>query len=454
MLAFIFDRTIGWDKFYERITYTQFTDGVFDREGVKVAHGTSLSRRTLNTCLADLISWGVVLRRIETGCKGEPKYYYAINLGAGVGVKNRDGATFTCRGVDYLSSVPNLFQIEKQGPLSQPVTIMETVFVNGRVVETAIESTMNLRIPKRLKTNIVPIEKSFDDLAKEEFGEPPVKEVNCPRFTLSPTEAIDQFNSDTESNTEYPKSAEVNSAETKGAVAPVCEDKPIAQAMDELHQILDERVEEWDQHKQRKQEATFEKTYASIQELERVWNIAYKEVFDALPIPWGGKQRGQVKVMQKKWLASERVQFAKAMDYFVRHWQEIGALYFNLQSADGPDGGKYPNRPEIGFLVVCMSTFARAYEDKKRVEDVPAMNKKELFVERLRVRGYDDGKIAALVERKFKPKEEKPKVDHGAWKDMIAAKAQKSLQPVAIPEPLKPTDEPTNIVTFKLPEWK
>ncbi len=445
MLAFIFDRTIGWDKHYERITYDQIENGVWDSNGVRVAHGNQLSRKTVSKCLNELIEWGVLLRRIETGCKTGPKYFYALNLGAGVGVKNRDGQAFICRGVDYLKSVPNLFQPEKQHRPEEIFTVIETVFVDGKMTQVVTDHNGNTMLakPKRMRDTVV--EKTADDLIKEEFGEfdspELVEKGNSPQCSSSSTNGSPQWNRGTEIYTES-KDTEPKNTEADGANAPA------TGGMQELEQIVSTIRDK----RRSKQAASIEKITLTVHELESLWKDTFYSVHDKRPLPWTAKQRGQIKTLQTKWVASGRSHFGKALVWWVQRWQEVGALFFNLKDS-GQESAAYPSEPAVGFLVACFESYTRAFDKAENVDDVPALGKKELFRERLKVRGWDEGKIEALVQKKFgeeKPKD-KPK---GNWKEMILDMGKRDLQPVAKPDYTKPPENIVQISDYKLEEWK
>lgn len=452
VLAFIFDRTIGWDKHYERITYDQFENGVWDSEQIQVAFGTRLSRKTISKCLEELISWGIVLRRIETGCKTGPKYFYAINLGYGVRVKNRDGQTFICKGLNYLDSVPNLFRSEKQHRPEEIFTVIETVFVDGQMTQVVSNhkgEQMPLAIPKRMRA-AAPIEKTAEELAREEFGES-VEKGNCPQCIEITTTGVPQWNRETE-NTQNPKDTEPNNTEAGGAFAPASASAPI----EKLTQI----VSQVESAHQQRHDATIEKETLSISELETVWKKEFFRIYDSHPVPWTGKTRGQVKNLQKKWIEMGRSRFGEALCKWIQQWDEIGVLFFSKREANE---SSYPSEPSIGYLTACFETYVRAYKHES-LDDVPAMTDKEVFINRLRLRGWDDNKIEALVDKKFdsKKRDKPPAVDRQAWKAMIQGMNIRGTESGRFAtgctnESNTKKSEPDNVIPierFKLEEWK
>lgn len=463
VLAFIFDRTIGWDKFYERITYEQFQNGVFDGQGYQVAPGTRLSRRTIARCLADLMEWGILLRRIETGCKQPNKHFYAINLGAGVGVKNRNDAAFICRGLDYLNSVPNLFQPEKQAHPENNFTVIETVWKDGKMTQIVTDThgnpTTMLPIPKRLRAKATEeTDRTMFDAAFEEFGETPptpVEQGNSPQFTSSPTNGSPRCNLTPEKDTEK-KDTEPNDTETCAAGA----------AVEALQAVVKATRNKRSAKHSRDNASIFEKANASVSELERIWKNTHEECFGRAPIPWTAKQRGQIKELQRKWIASNRQSFSKALTWFVQRWQEIGLLFFNFR--DNGQDARYPSEPSVGFLAACFDTYVRAYDKETVVDEVPAMSARDKFVARLRVRGWEEGRIQHLAAQKFDKKERPGKRD--GWKDMIRDMGEKAraerLQPVATDGPQRAPQrapEPVQVKTadiiqfpenYDLTEWR
>ncbi|CAM3732873.1 hypothetical protein [Litorimonas haliclonae] len=61
LLSFILDRTLGWQKSTERISFKHFTNGI-----VNLTNGTGLSRATVARCLKELNKEGLIFRSGET----------------------------------------------------------------------------------------------------------------------------------------------------------------------------------------------------------------------------------------------------------------------------------------------------------------------------------------------------------------------------------------------------
>lgn len=62
-VMFIFDRTAGWKKQWERIPHKHFVNGIIDGDGNCWASGTGLAHRTVINCLASLVKKKIVLRK-------------------------------------------------------------------------------------------------------------------------------------------------------------------------------------------------------------------------------------------------------------------------------------------------------------------------------------------------------------------------------------------------------
>jgi len=75
VVHFIFDRTAGWRKEWERISMKQFTQGVRDSDGQLHARLNSSSRGSVGDAIKSLIEKGVLLRRK----KGQKDYEYSLN---------------------------------------------------------------------------------------------------------------------------------------------------------------------------------------------------------------------------------------------------------------------------------------------------------------------------------------------------------------------------------------
>lgn len=63
VLCFIYDRTWGWTKVWERIPYSHFTGGVQGRDGRVWHRGTGLSRSSVIRGLKGLLAKEMVVRR-------------------------------------------------------------------------------------------------------------------------------------------------------------------------------------------------------------------------------------------------------------------------------------------------------------------------------------------------------------------------------------------------------
>ena len=65
-VMFIFDRTAGWKKQWERIPHNHFVTGIIDKHGKSWGNGTGIGKRTAIKCLASLVKKNMVLRK-ESG---------------------------------------------------------------------------------------------------------------------------------------------------------------------------------------------------------------------------------------------------------------------------------------------------------------------------------------------------------------------------------------------------
>lgn len=78
LLMFVYDRTYGWSKVWERISSTQCVDGVFSKEGICYAGACSSSASRARNTLSSLVERGILLRK-DSNSPVDRAYYYAIN---------------------------------------------------------------------------------------------------------------------------------------------------------------------------------------------------------------------------------------------------------------------------------------------------------------------------------------------------------------------------------------
>lgn len=64
VFCFIYDRTWGWSKVWDRISYSQFTNGIVDSNGVWWHRGTGLSRSSVLRALKSLEAQGLIESKI------------------------------------------------------------------------------------------------------------------------------------------------------------------------------------------------------------------------------------------------------------------------------------------------------------------------------------------------------------------------------------------------------
>ena len=74
VVFFVLDRTLGWGKEWEVITYPQLTDGVKSRDGKIICRGLKMGAATARRVMVSLVEKGVILR--EEICGG---YKYSLN---------------------------------------------------------------------------------------------------------------------------------------------------------------------------------------------------------------------------------------------------------------------------------------------------------------------------------------------------------------------------------------
>ena len=74
-LIYICRRTFGFQKESDRISFSQFMEGIKDRRGVVLAYGTGLSRQSVSQGLKNLVRAGVVI-----STKNSRGNFYKINL--------------------------------------------------------------------------------------------------------------------------------------------------------------------------------------------------------------------------------------------------------------------------------------------------------------------------------------------------------------------------------------
>lgn len=73
VVEMVFDRTLGWGKEWEYITYEQFIEGVWTADGKVIHPGTGYQRRAVAEALVSLLKRGVI-RRIKTTKKAAVCY--------------------------------------------------------------------------------------------------------------------------------------------------------------------------------------------------------------------------------------------------------------------------------------------------------------------------------------------------------------------------------------------
>ena len=382
VIDFVFDRTIGFDKIFERITYEHFRDGVFDSNGNMVSGKLGISNPTISKCLKDLVDkWGVLIRMKKVVGKSE-EISYAINLGRGVTLKTKSNGSITFNGTDY----------------KIPAYIHKKTAVAFATVESCGES-MKIEINKHM----MPVSKKKKAVVQERVltDEEKFYAADSSKNSLHPHEEILTGNSECQLKKLTQTCSEIDMGEVNnGAASPL-------QAL--------QGIVSRNRDKKKEQNA---KQLASIQtpkvsDIESVWKAAYNEVHKHA-IPWGAKERGQTKVMMSKYNGAGLNDFAKFIDWTIRRWESIGTIWFNFKDMGALSASKrYPETPAVGFLVVCFDTYIRAYRKAELIENEPAMTPKERMVARLTVRGYDENKIQIMVDKVFKPKpEKKPVINH------------------------------------------
>jgi len=80
LLAFIFDRTFGWNKAAEQISRKQFRDGVQGHDGRFFHRGTGLSDSTIKRSISSMLNSGIILRYDSESEVRQGTPYYEINL--------------------------------------------------------------------------------------------------------------------------------------------------------------------------------------------------------------------------------------------------------------------------------------------------------------------------------------------------------------------------------------
>jgi len=98
----VLDRTIGWGKKLERIPLRHFTDGILSAKSGMVIHpGTGLSRATVSSRLAELLSWGTLIRHGQ--CVYEIDFEWRPEI---VGLRKSDYKTPAKGGLKISTKMP------------------------------------------------------------------------------------------------------------------------------------------------------------------------------------------------------------------------------------------------------------------------------------------------------------------------------------------------------------
>jgi len=76
-VVFVFERTIGWNKWWENISFRQFSEGVFDKDGKSYAAPFTSCRNRASKIIDGLVERGVILR--EKTSRSDKPSRYSIN---------------------------------------------------------------------------------------------------------------------------------------------------------------------------------------------------------------------------------------------------------------------------------------------------------------------------------------------------------------------------------------
>ncbi len=79
VVGFIADRTLRFNKLWERITVHQICHGIRTRDGLWIHRGIRISERQAQRVLEQLLNGNVILRK-PIRATGQTTYQYAINL--------------------------------------------------------------------------------------------------------------------------------------------------------------------------------------------------------------------------------------------------------------------------------------------------------------------------------------------------------------------------------------
>ncbi len=77
-MIFVFDRTLGWGKQWERISRKQCVIGIFDYDGERIATGFASNHDRAGKVLSALVEKGFLLRK-PTEKPSDNSYLYSIN---------------------------------------------------------------------------------------------------------------------------------------------------------------------------------------------------------------------------------------------------------------------------------------------------------------------------------------------------------------------------------------
>ena len=444
VVSMIFDRTIMWQKEWEKIPERHFLEGVSTKKGC-VHAGLNIGRTALKKTLKSLISKGVVRVKSSSYCRGANRYALNMNYGTGEVVMLRPKKSELNPGSlngETVESPKSPLRVAKN--TSQQVTI--------RPIKDSQQVTIR---PTKTK------KKKFKDSKK--------KKLEAPRRDTTQKNSLGE-------KQETPR---------ERVIAALKNDPKILRG--------------------KKTRATRAKK-DNPAGWETVWRDEFHECYPRrITAKWSGKEYGIMKNMHKRVnddLVKHGQTVAEFLRYSIRRWthvletkvtgvQEYGRPDFAHDRYQGEDAGKgiidrsidsrafsqMPKRPSVRYMSPCVDIFLEGFS-REVVRNSPHMSEDEKAIAALMARkhmsyaeaadqhGFDKARKLVNIENSRRArdlayqKEEFLQKERQAWKDAIADRNTKTHKSWKQPSAWRTGDSgyDTEYMTpeelgDELPEW-
>lgn len=341
VVLFIFDRTVGWSKDFEKIPLGHFINGV---EGYSA--GTGLSRSTVIRALAALEEDKV----IELDRKDDQSNRYSINLDTGIMLRKSRK-------------------------------------------EASEEATPKLKTPRKKTSNQCQIDTGGS-------------------VKLKP----DQCQNETRGGVKLSTITDQKNKRSKKQIKSVPSFHSASEALEEVNSS----------HKARREQARerAKGKFATNADLESVWREACCTNFEGMRVfPWGGKERGMIATLRKKWKAGggDFPDFIDFLEWCVEWWPDV------MRGKFGWMKNNPPSTPDLAFFVRNVQDWLSAFGNG---EPYKAPAKKVTRKERVAIK-RDSEKLKKVRAELAEAEERKAEKEREELRAGMAEQAEERLKKYA-----------------------